>query len=52
MSSDFIECSGLSLEKITCWPWIQLKEGIGLRGYGQRDPLVEYKKSRSTPSNR
>ena len=20
-----------------------LKEGIGLRGYGQRDPLVEYK---------
>ena len=22
----------------------QLKEGIGLRGYGQRDPLVEYKK--------
>ena len=21
-----------------------LKEGIGLRGYGQRDPLVEYKK--------
>ena len=28
-----------------------LKEGIGLRGYGQRDPLVEYKKeaSRSSP---
>jgi len=22
----------------------QLKEGIGLRGYGQRDPLVEYKR--------
>ena len=22
----------------------QLKEGIGLRGYGPRDPLVEYKK--------
>lgn len=22
----------------------QLKEGIGLRGYGQRDPIVEYKK--------
>jgi preprotein translocase subunit SecA len=22
----------------------RLKEGIGLRGYGQRDPLVEYKK--------
>ncbi|MBI4276501.1 SEC-C domain-containing protein, partial [Candidatus Uhrbacteria bacterium] len=22
----------------------QLREGIGLRGYGQRDPLVEYKK--------
>ena len=21
-----------------------LKEGIGLRGYGQRDPLTEYKK--------
>jgi preprotein translocase subunit SecA len=21
-----------------------LKDGIGLRGYGQRDPLVEYKK--------
>jgi len=21
-----------------------LKEGIGLRGYGQRDPLVEYKR--------
>ncbi|MCJ8346888.1 SEC-C domain-containing protein, partial [bacterium] len=21
----------------------QLKEGIGLRGYGQKDPLVEYK---------
>ena len=25
-----------------------LKEGIGLRGYGQRDPLVEYKKSRAS----
>jgi len=25
-----------------------LKEGIGLRGYGQRDPLTEYKKKRST----
>ena len=25
-----------------------LKEGIGLRGYGQRDPLVEYKKKAST----
>src|SRR5262249_10781216 len=22
----------------------RLKEGIGLRGYGQRDPLIEYKK--------
>jgi len=22
-----------------------LKEGIGLRGYGQKDPLVEYKRS-------
>ena len=22
----------------------QLKEGIGLRGYGQRDPLIEYKR--------
>jgi preprotein translocase subunit SecA len=21
-----------------------LKEGVGLRGYGQRDPLIEYKK--------
>ena len=21
-----------------------LKEGVGLRGYGQKDPLVEYKK--------
>ena len=21
-----------------------LKEGIGLRGYGQKDPLIEYKK--------
>ncbi len=28
-----------------------LKEGIGLRGYGQRDPLVEYKK-RATRSSR
>ena len=26
----------------------QLKEGIGLRGYGQRDPLVEYKKESFT----
>jgi preprotein translocase subunit SecA len=25
-----------------------LKEGIGLRGYGQRDPLVEYKKESYT----
>ncbi len=25
-----------------------LKEGIGLRGYGQRDPLVEYKKESFT----
>ena len=26
-----------------------LKEGIGLRGYGQRDPLVEYKKEELCP---
>ena len=26
-----------------------LKEGIGLRGYGQKDPLVEYKKESYTP---
>src|SRR5947209_5239847 len=33
------------------WPWMeyltqmeQFREGIGLRAYGQRDPLVEYKK--------
>ena len=26
----------------------QLKEGIGLRGYGQKDPLVEYKKESYT----
>ena len=25
-----------------------LKEGIGLRGYGQKDPLVEYKKESFT----
>ena len=25
-----------------------LKEGIGLRGYGQRDPLIEYKKESFT----
>ena len=25
-------------------PWDHLKEGIGLRGYGQRDPLMEYKR--------
>ncbi len=24
--------------------WILLKLGIGLRGYNQKDPLVEYKK--------
>ena len=23
-----------------------LKEGIGLRAYGQKDPLIEYKKER------
>jgi preprotein translocase subunit SecA len=27
-----------------------LKEGIGLRGYGQRDPLTEYKKKPSISS--
>jgi preprotein translocase subunit SecA len=26
------------------WALDHLKEGIGLRGYGQRDPLMEYKK--------
>jgi len=26
------------------WALDHLKEGIGLRGYGQRDPLIEYKK--------
>ena len=26
------------------WSLDHLKEGIGLRGYGQRDPLMEYKK--------
>jgi len=26
------------------WSLDHLKEGIGLRGYGQRDPLIEYKK--------
>ncbi len=26
------------------WALDHLKEGIGLRGYGQRDPLVEYKR--------
>ncbi len=26
-----------------------LKEGIGLRGYGQRDPLVEYKRESFAP---
>src|ERR1700677_4133269 len=25
-----------------------LKEGIGLRGYGQKDPLIEYKKESYT----
>ena len=23
--------------------WMQLREGIGLQAYGNRDPLVEYK---------
>ena len=23
--------------------WINFCQGIGLRGYGQRDPVVEYK---------
>ena len=27
-----------------------LKEGIGLRGYGQKDPLIEYKKESFTCS--
>ena len=28
----------------------QLKEGIGLRGYGQRDPFVDTRRNRSPPS--
>ena len=30
--------------RTTCWPLDHLKQGIGLVGYGQKDPLVEYKK--------
>jgi len=30
--------------KTICSRMDTLKEGIGLRGYGQKDPLVEYKK--------
>ncbi|MCD6307863.1 MAG: preprotein translocase subunit SecA [Candidatus Latescibacteria bacterium] len=33
-----------SLWKEHLYEMDQLKEGIGLRGYGQRDPLVEYKR--------
>jgi len=29
-----------------------LKEGIGLRGYGQRDPLIEYRRKASSCSRR
>ncbi len=43
-------CRGLSLRAMDNF-WIEhldaidhLRKGIGLRGYGQRDPLVEYKK--------
>jgi preprotein translocase subunit SecA len=43
-------CRGLSLRTMDTL-WIEhldaidhLRKGIGLRGYGQRDPLVEYKK--------
>ena len=43
-------CRGLSLRAMDTF-WIEhldaidhLRKGIGLRGYGQRDPLVEYKK--------
>jgi len=30
--------------RITSCHWNHLKQGIGLVGYGQKDPLVEYKK--------
>lgn len=33
-----------NLWKDHLWSLDHLKEGIGLRGYGQRDPLIEYKK--------
>lgn len=43
-------CRGLPLRAMDTF-WVQhldsvdhLRKGIGLRGYGQRDPLVEYKK--------
>jgi len=43
-------CKGLPLRAMDTF-WVQhldsidhLRKGIGLRGYGQRDPLVEYKK--------
>jgi preprotein translocase subunit SecA len=43
-------CRGLGLRSMDTF-WIEhldaidhLRKGIGLRGYGQRDPLVEYKK--------
>lgn len=43
-------CRGLSLRSMDTF-WVQhldsidhLRKGIGLRSYGQRDPLVEYKK--------
>ena len=32
------------MERSSAWLWTISKEGIGLRGYGQKDPLVEYKK--------
>ena len=50
--ADFLAavCRGLSLRSMDQF-WIEhldaidhLRKGIGLRGYGQRDPLVEYKK--------
>jgi preprotein translocase subunit SecA len=39
-------CSTLSTDsgRTTCWNLDHLREGIGLRAYGQRNPLVEYKR--------
>jgi len=32
-----------ALDGVSAGRWTNLKTGIGLRGLGQRDPLVEYK---------